>query len=522
MGGIQPNTSRPRQKAVLDPLPLIQVRSQAVLRATLETPAQFSLQPKSHRQNVLFDEQQAEQYVSENVEVKRSHKRSPSDASTCSVRAKIFFLTAGPHILQYDEECSGDALPEKILVLDRYSAAFACDVVPNRPWVLQVCQRRRRNSRLGDKVLRPSWSRLTLRQSAEDRRLTDTMLLVFNDSEELYTWLFAIRKEIEHLGGLEYAPDSGEDDQFWRDELARKYTMPVLNDNHTTYPPHSSSRPVRKPVTSKHKDNRARHSRPQSWRSSSSSKHTSTSLDRDSTTSTSVASTRITTSTINSTKSDSSACDRSTSTNALVDTSGNGLSLRSYDAQTSPVRIQHSHRTSASKSLFERGNISVSSLQLGGVSGSREKEVQSLPNVPPTIAASPDDPDAPQIDFDIPQSLAAMSSPPSTRIQDIVSTRFTANSILLSSQELISNHMKNKKSASKNSNTPGKAQYSLFPSRPSSELRLDIASALAFPVSEMTETSRVTPTVSVSEPDEQGSHRIGRSRTLTLKVRDER
>lgn len=117
-----------------------------------------------------------------------------------SLLMKMFVLCASGYLLQYSERGSDDRLPERVLQLSKDSAVFACDLVPGRPYVLQVAQAL---DAQGVTVVGPSsslFTRLGLRGAAS-RRMTSSMLLVLDDAMEQQRWQSAVRRGIELLGG---------------------------------------------------------------------------------------------------------------------------------------------------------------------------------------------------------------------------------------------------------------------------------------------------------------------------------
>lgn len=112
---------------------------------------------------------------------------------------KIFVLVTTGHLLQYSEYGPSGRLPEKVLVLGPSSAAFASDLISGRPFVCQVSQEVDE-----DGVPIPPTGSLFSRvgiKSVTEKKMIANVLLVLPDGDELNTWLGAIRKQIEELGG---------------------------------------------------------------------------------------------------------------------------------------------------------------------------------------------------------------------------------------------------------------------------------------------------------------------------------
>lgn len=486
--------SRKQDRMITDPPPLAQAYGQALLHAELETPTSFT--EKSRYGSYNSRDQHIRGFSEDKIVVKRSHKRTPSGESTCSTRGKMFFLVNGPYVLQYDGDSNGDALPEKILVIDRDSVAVACDAVPGRPWVLQVSKPHLPIVRSQGQSLRPSWSRMTLRQS-EDRRTTNTLLLIFDDSEELYTWLFAVRKEIEDMGGIEYRPD-GEDDQAWREKLTRKFAPvsdPQPNSRKSSAAHTLSARTS--PCSLKKRGDLGNSSRirTHSTQSSTSSKKTSTSSDhfRDSVTSDGYTSTLATSCADGSASSTSPIHDTFPSINSVTNHANTDLSLRTYS--TNHDTITRVNTSPKPRSLLERRKLSVSSLNLGSQADTTDKGHKYFLDLPSTISASPID--------TLPQT-------------GDVTKHDTENP-----RKQLSRNMS---SAGSTGSVP-KAKYSLFPVCPPAETKHE-------PLTSPSALRTCTPAPSIAHPQPhtksrihpgmQVRHQKSRSRTVTLELRQHR
>lgn len=127
-----------------------------------------------------------------------------SHGSTKSVdldwTTKLFVLVEGS-LLQYSGDGAHDRVPEKGLQLTASSVAFASDVIPGRPWVLQVYQ-----SAGPDGCLLPLperrgsfISKITFKYTIKTP--VTSLLLVFDGAEEMDTWMGSIRAEAVRLGG---------------------------------------------------------------------------------------------------------------------------------------------------------------------------------------------------------------------------------------------------------------------------------------------------------------------------------
>ncbi|KAL6237290.1 hypothetical protein BDW75DRAFT_204267 [Aspergillus navahoensis] len=120
---------------------------------------------------------------------------------------KVFIIATSGYILQYAGEGKHDRLPEKMLLLGPKSVAFASDAIPGKHWVLQVSQGSEEDSGTNSaEAARPIFSRFGFHRS-HARRLARNMLLVFNDPEEMSSWLLAVRAQIETRGGKKYVSE---------------------------------------------------------------------------------------------------------------------------------------------------------------------------------------------------------------------------------------------------------------------------------------------------------------------------
>lgn len=118
---------------------------------------------------------------------------------------KIYVLATSGYLLEYEGEGPFDRFPEKLMPLGRESVAFASDAIPGEHWVLQVSRIASDDgiaSRAGPKsIFKNLWF------GSDKKRLTSTFLLVFDNPDDMNSWLVVIRKEIEALGGKKYRPD---------------------------------------------------------------------------------------------------------------------------------------------------------------------------------------------------------------------------------------------------------------------------------------------------------------------------
>lgn len=119
---------------------------------------------------------------------------------------KIFVLVTAGYLLQYSGEGSYDRLPEKIMRLGPASAAFASDSIPGKHHVVQISQKSTDDGTAPAAAGRTFLSRFGL-QTAESRRAVRTYLVIMSSAQEMNSWLIALRKTIESLGGKKYVPE---------------------------------------------------------------------------------------------------------------------------------------------------------------------------------------------------------------------------------------------------------------------------------------------------------------------------
>lgn len=127
-------------------------------------------------------------------------------AAHADLPKKIFVLVTSGYLLQYAEDGPSDRLPERMLHLGKESAAFACDLMPGKHYVLQVSQAVDEDGVIvvnSGSIL----SKLGIR-SAASKRMTSSFVLVMPNAEEMKSWMMAIRREIEVLGGEKVRPDT--------------------------------------------------------------------------------------------------------------------------------------------------------------------------------------------------------------------------------------------------------------------------------------------------------------------------
>lgn len=195
-----------------EPPPLFQAYSRATKYASLEAPDQSHVAPVDHRTHRL------KQMASINGLRKRQSmdfasltgtksKRDPIVRAQSSLSQdsnygsrKVYVLADAGYLLEYAGDGPFDRMPEAILKLEKESNAFASELIPGKPWVLQVVQK----PAVADPAVRTLRSRNSFffkKQKPDTSRSASSLSLVCESSAELDEWLTAIRKAIEFVGG---------------------------------------------------------------------------------------------------------------------------------------------------------------------------------------------------------------------------------------------------------------------------------------------------------------------------------
>ncbi|KAI9684338.1 MAG: hypothetical protein M1829_002147 [Trizodia sp. TS-e1964] len=211
-----PDPRPPYLAASWEPPPLFQAYPQAVKHASLAT---SMLSPESilranrsnaalHQQKKLPDtsadstSSQATAARKREEKARNKHRRRLSGSiSKAEWTQKIYVLTTSGYLLQYTSNGAFDRLPEQILQLNVHSAAFACDVIPNKHFVVQVSQALNDDGTPLTKAPKSLMSKLSFRKHVARHTQVSSFLLVLESPQDMDSWLTAIRQEIEALGG---------------------------------------------------------------------------------------------------------------------------------------------------------------------------------------------------------------------------------------------------------------------------------------------------------------------------------
>jgi hypothetical protein len=199
------------------PPPLFQAYPQSIKHATIQTSGSspdvlLRTQSQRKQHDLLRERMDSHRDLTTTLEnsaeikkLEKNHKRLLSTSMltlSTEMTSKIFVLVTSGYVLQYSVDGPFDRLPEKALQLGKESAAFACDLIPGKHWVLQISQSALED---GTVTLGPKNSllgRFTRLQGTSVRRTATSLLLVLESAEEMDQWMSAVRKEIDNLGGM--------------------------------------------------------------------------------------------------------------------------------------------------------------------------------------------------------------------------------------------------------------------------------------------------------------------------------
>lgn len=225
----RPATNKPSEdRSYWRPPPLFQVYPQAIKHGCLPLPAPASLAESILRINGSGPKAPAKDTENNDGNQllnpdsfdsngaihrkKREPRHQPSSSSgnmnKMEWTQKIYVLATSGYLLQYAGEGKFDRLPEKMMKLGPKSVAFASDAIPGKHWVLQVTQHFDEEATTSTVTVdggRPLFSRFGFRPLGP--RMARTLLLVFDNPEEMHSWLVAVRAEIEARGGKKYVSE---------------------------------------------------------------------------------------------------------------------------------------------------------------------------------------------------------------------------------------------------------------------------------------------------------------------------
>ncbi|KAI9890750.1 MAG: hypothetical protein M1814_003680 [Vezdaea aestivalis] len=199
-----------------DPPPLFQAYPQSVKYSSLQA---SSLEADSilryddikRRQKDLdlaLSQDFAQQYSKKEKKALKKHSRKPSGSlSKSGWLTKVYVLVTSGYLLQYAGDGPYDRLPEKILTLGGESVAFVSDAIPGQCFVLQVSDQANEEGLVPVEEAKSSFrAKISLKKGGSCK--THSMLLIFDNSQDMELWMKAIRKAIESLGSSRYTvPD---------------------------------------------------------------------------------------------------------------------------------------------------------------------------------------------------------------------------------------------------------------------------------------------------------------------------
>ncbi|KAL4893137.1 hypothetical protein BDV59DRAFT_32574 [Aspergillus ambiguus] len=202
---------------VWKPPPLFQAYPQALKHESLPAPAISAdsiLRSQAANANKGDAAEDLAARMKKEEKEKSKHIRSLSETiGKAEWTQKVYILSTSGYILQYAGSGKHDRLPEKMLLLGPKSVAFASDAIPGRHWVLQISQASEDDGAAHADPSRHRFSRFGFHRS-HARRLARSFLLIFNNPEDLSSWLLAVRAQIEARGGKKYVSEKLYDEEL--------------------------------------------------------------------------------------------------------------------------------------------------------------------------------------------------------------------------------------------------------------------------------------------------------------------
>lgn len=206
-----------------DPPPLFQAFPQSVKHATVQAcvfaPEVLMRTQSQRRQAEMLRERMDSvrdlsviaEDGSEAKRLEKTHRRLISNSvlnpPAPELVNKIYILVTAGFVLQYAGDGSFDRLPEKVLKLGKDSAAFACDLIPGKHWVLQISSHAHDDGTIEAGPQKSLLSRLRS-QNATVKKAATSFLLVLESAEEMDAWMTVVRKEIDNQGGMKIKDES--------------------------------------------------------------------------------------------------------------------------------------------------------------------------------------------------------------------------------------------------------------------------------------------------------------------------
>ncbi|KAL5115117.1 hypothetical protein ACEQ8H_006953 [Pleosporales sp. CAS-2024a] len=206
----------PHDSDTWEPPPLFQAFSQSVKHATLQAcvfaPEILMRTQGQRRQAEVLKERMdsardlssIEEDGSDAKRLEKTHNRLISNSllhpPAPDLVNKIYMLVTAGYVLQYAGDGPFDRAPEKMLKLGKESAAWACDLIPGKHWVLQISSHAHDDGTTEAGPKNSLLSRLRTQKSVV-RKAASSFLLVLDSAEEMDAWMTVVRKEIDNQGG---------------------------------------------------------------------------------------------------------------------------------------------------------------------------------------------------------------------------------------------------------------------------------------------------------------------------------
>jgi hypothetical protein len=216
----QQQKARRRTSPVWDPPPLFQAYPQSLKYAILDASCLSTdviLRKSSYRDAHNPDDlAKADPVDGQSVGTASKKTKEGSNKHARKLSASInssgwtthlFVLLDSGYLIQYAGSGPDDRLPEKTMQLQRDTVAFASDAIPGRHWVLQVSQSAGEDAVMVPERSKGIWARIGL-QNAETRRTAHNFLMVFDNAEDLDSWLTTIRRQVEVLGSRQHRSET--------------------------------------------------------------------------------------------------------------------------------------------------------------------------------------------------------------------------------------------------------------------------------------------------------------------------
>jgi hypothetical protein len=206
-----------------EPPPLFQAFPQSMKHATVQAcvfapEVLMRTQSQRHQAEMIRERMDSARDLSiisedgsEAKRLEKTHRRLTSNSvlnpPAPELVNKIYILVTAGYVLQYAGDGPFDRTPEKVLKLGKGSAAFACDLIPGKHWVLQISSHAHDDGTIDAGPKSSLLSRIRS-QNAAVRKAANSFLLVLDSAEEMDAWMTVVRKEIDNQGGSKVKDES--------------------------------------------------------------------------------------------------------------------------------------------------------------------------------------------------------------------------------------------------------------------------------------------------------------------------